>query len=464
MPNLRSAARDLLNAASIVRNLARPAVEAFAERLDPNGPGIERPHDHKAYDAIAERIRYALEQGQPLSRAQLTDAAWCLWTTVPALAENTAVLEAYLQVLAKSELVRPLRTLASSYLMYFRPGLPNLELVAETLAQHASRIGAPWDHAHETLKLFDPRQVASAVSQAAIAEGMRPAEVLDGAGLGPIPEDAGILLEAHGAGLSALAADANIDPVARLSLLRKWATRSDDTLFAPELSSLATEALLGPFHETLPDTTTRDCYSNFIVDLFGDPRTVPEWAGHNPEAEHVARRWLTEQSLRLYLDSVATLKPPADWEYRRTFWQSLYRAGLIDEAWVVFDEAGVAAARQLVGNSVSVGGFAPGADLEPGDAALMLKVGWLLVIDWSKGGPCCIWDTRREMGAPKLFQPWYPPVRFRKPTRGPDTIESHAAQGVFWHTDLRNYDWQDQISAYLREVHGVQLQDSAYRM
>src|SRR5690606_16101213 len=90
----------------------------------------------------------------------------------------------------------------------------------------------------------------------------------------------------------------------------------------------------------------------------------------------IVRGWLTEQSLRQFLDIVDQTAVERMWKYRRAFWEAVYDGGLISEAWVAFGPLGARLARRAYGPDASFARLeTDGKQVEQGHAVLLLKVG-----------------------------------------------------------------------------------------
>lgn len=474
MTGLRRAALDLAEAAvaeTQPRDIGQPSSDTLcaASRVNPNRPGFEH-RTNKNYNAIAHRITECLTNGQYLSRADLHDAGWCVWTTTPALSDDVGILAAYLRQLNGCDRIRPFRSLASSYVAAFHAERPHLAMIAQVLAVKAAMVGRPWSTAQDRFALFDPVAVFSKLGDPTITPSIRPARALADIGLGQLPSGGGLELALHKNGLETLKNQPNADPFHRLRLTLLWATGESGKLLAPSIATSVIEALIGPFRGETPDRSVRDHYVEKITELLGDPRFDHQnWRG-NGIAETIVGRWLCEQSLRMYLDIVARIHPPEFWQHRREFWEAIYRASLVDEAWVVLEAEGASAARKIYGDHCVFGRFAPsskgpnGGELGRGMAALTLKIGTLILVDWSHAGPCLIWDTEVETGAPDVYRRVYDAARFRKLAEGPETLSNHASQGIFWHSGSETYLWQDNIVSYLSRKQDLKNLSATYRI
>ena len=177
-----------------------------------------------------------------------------------------------------------------------------------------------------------------------------------------------------------------------------------------EQGPLVAEALVLPFGATTPDKTTRDKFLSLLIGLYRDPRLLPGgWGPRMRKTETIVRRWLTEQSLRQFLDIVDRVAVERMWKYRRAFWEAVYNSEIIQEAWPIFDADGAEEARRAFGKQVTFGQFQRGGakQIQRGHTVLLLRVGRGLVADWSHNGKCNIWNDAEAKGAPKLYNARY---------------------------------------------------------
>ena len=178
-----------------------------------------------------------------------------------------------------------------------------------------------------------------------------------------------------------------------------------------------------------------------------------------PSPRPIARRWLTEQSLRQYFAVLNTFGRKDQWAYQRAFWNALYQRKYIDDAWVVFESAGAREAQRMFGQNA---GFGRIEGFQPGHAVLLLNIRGLTVAEWNHNNPCSIWDETDGAIGPKLYQSSYSASELKKWHRGDNTPANMISQGIFWHYGAVRYRWQSQIAAYLRHGRGVILDLSAY--
>ena len=249
-------------------------------------------------------------------------------------------------------------------------------------------------------------------------------------------------------------------PLDRLRIIRNWTYADGKVRFQP-LKTAAVRAALDPFGDEMPDEKTRDTVLDFALQLLKDPRLRPEgWTGC-PKSEAIARRWLTEQSLRQFFAVLNTFGRKDQWAYQRAFCMALYRRHYIDDAWVVFENAGAREAQRMFGQNA---GFGRIEGFQPGHSVLLLNIRGLTVAEWSHNNPCSIWDETDGATGPKLSQSSYSASELKKQHRGDNTPANMTSQGIFWHYGTVRYRWQSQIAAYLRNRRGLILEPSDYRV
>ncbi len=262
----------------------------------------------------------------------------------------------------------------------------------------------------------------------------------------------------YGSSTAAVGHGAEADPSKRLEIVQNLALRAQGGLTFPEHGPLVAEALIKPFGQTMPDRATRDQFLALLIALFGDPRRYPGRWTRMREIETTIKRWLTEQTLRQFLDVVDEVAVERMWKYRRAFWEAIYAAELIDEAWVVFDPDGVRAARHTFGKQVEFAQFED--SVQSGQAVLLMRVGRGVVAEWSHTGKCIIWNDAEARGAPRLNKPEYAVRNLRAPFNASADI-TRAIFAVS-HTNADRYGWQHKVANKIHQMTGVRIPQSSY--
>jgi hypothetical protein len=225
-------------------------------------------------------------------------------------------------------------------------------------------------------------------------------------------------------------------------------------------------AIVMPFGDRIPGAADRDLILSFLVSRFGDPRVKRAgWIGMDDVAE-VLKRWLTEQSLRQFFDVVDRIAPDGAWKYRRAFWKAYHDAGLIQNAWVVFGPDGAAEVRRSFGRDVRFGIFKGGGrkQVQQGHAVLLLDLGQCVVADWSYNGFCNIWPNSDPDRPKELNAVNYTSDEIRREVPIDRSELNLTRHDIFGHGGSENYVWQNRVAGRLRELVGVRIPQSAYRV
>lgn len=177
------------------------------------------------------------------------------------------------------------------------------------------------------------------------------------------------------------------------------------------------------------------------------------------DAVPIVKKWLTEQSLRQFLDLADRAAAAADpnvkhmWPARRKFWEAAYKAELISEAWVVFGPEGARLAQRTFGDGASFGRFNRDGrkPVDSGHTVLLLRIGRGVVADWSFNGKCNIWTDAEDRGAPKL----YGTVYSSDDVLMPNNVDSDVGAGPF--STLHSGRWETRVANKLHRMTGVRV-------
>lgn len=435
-----------------------PAVAAAAERVSGiDGQAFRR--EAKDYNELARTFLNRLSVGSDVTMRELRDAAWCLWMTTPALSDHSEILKGTLARIENCGRKPPGRALASSFLSAFAPGRNGMAEASAALGRLASGLGRPWSDLHDEHELFDWRTGPRNISRRALKDGVSPTVVLQKGGLGALDSRSGYARACATEALSQLAADTGLHADTRLAIVKNLALDRNGGLIFEEHAPLIANALVLPFGAVLPAKQVRDQYLSLLLELFKDPRLPGARWSRMPEAADIVRRWLTEQSLRQFLDIVDEVALERMWVYRRAFWEAIYRAELISEAWVIFDASGSRAARRAFGKEVSFATF--DGSVQSGHAVLLLRIGRGVVAEWSHNGKCHIWNDAEDRTAPRLYGRSYVPDAVR--SYGNDSLQHSIFAVTHWPHDGVN-SWQSKVANKIHQMTGIRIPSSSYKV
>lgn len=205
-----------------------------------------------------------------------------------------------------------------------------------------------------------------------------------------------------------------------------------------EFIGIMAEALLVPLSHSMPNTPVCNIVQGHLLRHLKDPRIFPaKWSSVRSDVKEIIYRWLTKQSLDLFLnivDEVVNTSTDAKrmWQNRKLLWGSYLKAGYIDEAWVVLGREGCAYAKALEikeqSLKLSYAELIYSSDISK-HIALMLRVDSLTIVDWSHNGRCHIW-TSEAINHPKLYMREYSKSQLERGSRYSFT---HSAGGSWMH-------------------------------
>jgi EH_Signature domain len=461
---LRSAAESLT---FVVRPLPEHGATARLAAGRPPAAPVQRPSID--LNAVAARFLDDLSHGAAPSAADWNKIAWCLWKTTPAIAEHDQALDALLDRVVSAvrvERKRPYRQLASAYLADFAADRPGLDRISHVLRSFAPKAGAPWDGLQARYAVFDGAEAAARVASRALDEQTGAHNVIEAAGLGGPLLGGDFVRAAHDEGLRIIAATPVSTAADHIAAVRRWSLRPDKRLIFETSKVAFARAVVHRFGDRMPALAERSVVLNFITGQFGDPRVNRgKWIGMDDVAQ-VLRRWLTEQSLRQFLDVVDKIAPDHMWKYRRAFWQAYHKADLVQNAWVVFGDDGAVEAMRAFGPAVRFGKFKTGGGKKilPGHAVLLLDFGPCTVADWSHNGRCNIWKKSDRTRPSNLNAPAYTSDEIMRRVPQDDTEANLNKNDIFSHHGSENYVWQDRVEKRLYELIGVRVLKTEYQV
>lgn len=455
---------------AIERLLVSVSVGRLAHRLpDPKGlalirahkgldSGAERPPPDDRLRELAQQLRAQFDPetgSRTLTPRQLRDVPWVLWSwdlaTLPGLLD--AVLDA-----ARGRPMQ-LRRLIRAWLRDADPARSETQRAGRRLtglvADGGDPLLAPWVDAQRRFALFDPALGPQAVARALIDGDRSVDTVLAEAGLGEPAVRSGAyvravvlaVLEQLEAALLAQGAAATWQRLVEPLVAPEDRLRFDDL----ELKGRLADAALSPWaagHE--PAAALRASIQRFLLRHLGDPRVQHHaWQRVRPEATAVLRRWLAGETLEAFFAVIDEFADP-HWRYRRAFWLAALRQGAIADAWLVL---GSNVARSAMATIKDAGDF---ATLEGGSgdrAALLMRIGGVVLAEWSHRGKLRAWPAGAA-SAPKLFRGRYSPDELMAP--GLAFPGTWSSEGLV-HRGAAQGRWQRRAAQFIHERTGIRL-------
>ena len=226
----------------------------------------------------------------------------------------------------------------------------------------------------------------------------------------------------------------------------------------PALRTCLAESLLIPYEKVDPSPSVQKVIQPFLLDAYGDPRTGHgAWHGVDVRAVSVLKSWLVTATLedffRLVRD-ICNRDASADrmWRYREAFWTAYLNKGVIGDAWVTLAEQSRLYARWLLGNeySNSYGELKSGYNVKPNHAVLILRIGDLVITEWSHSGSYRLWHTD-DPNCPKLYK-----QRYRREDLVTHPLLARAHHGA------SNGTWQAQLAKEIAEREMIRIRPKDY--
>jgi hypothetical protein len=161
-------------------------------------------------------------------------------------------------------------------------------------------------------------------------------------------------------------------------------------------------------------------------------------------------RWLAQATLEQFLKVVDRVAPKHPWDYRRAFWSAYIERRAVGNAWVAFGSSGTQIAKRLADDSgdALMRRFATVTGGSSDHAVLLLRIGDLVVADWSHNGKLRIW-RRSNPNAPELNKSSYVAAELR-------------ADPNFETVHLPPDGWQSKTEAHIRKHTGIRLAEAEY--
>jgi hypothetical protein len=367
---------------------------------------------------------------------------------------------------------RTLRFLIEAWLRDFARDAPKMSEVGLAIQRlltdcDGGRLDT-WRKAHGRFQLFDaemgPRELAGA-----LLTGPEPvATILDEAGFTDPLRAVSSYLKAVQQHLLARMPEISRSPKSRERIDRAFLFLSSGTGLRFDDQRVAiSRGLMAAWDDgkTAPSTESQEQVKNFLIEYIGNPQIRSgRWVGAEKEAALI-RRWLTRASLRVFFGLIADHALDAQWGYREAFWSACLVKGAIDDAWLVLGEAvhASARARESLGSAF---GRLTGGRVSQDQSVLLLRIGSLVVAEWSHNGKMRAW---KAPAGPKLWQGQYTRddltsqgLQFPADPRRPGTAPSDGSGLV--HAGAANGTWQRRAAALLARHASVVLTEQDWRL
>ncbi|WP_339854366.1 EH signature domain-containing protein [Porticoccus hydrocarbonoclasticus] len=382
------------------------------------------------------------------------------------LIERGDFISHYLRVLEERRSNGATLSLASAFLMHYPIHSNHFSQLCRWLAQKVETLTNPRGKRlysrHQSYRLFDEDGARAFGSQ--LFQSMSPGVLLDEAGFNGLAGgqgfarySAGVLIALYSRQLK----EGKLDQE-HLDIWLRFLGESTDgekRLRYTSLRKMIVHALLKPFIEKDPDGELKERIQEFLLKYFDDPRlSRSRWQGVDELAIEVMFRWLVRSTLQDFFRVVregSRYDSDADrmWPYREAFWSAYLDKGVIDDAWVVLgDEIAQRAREFLRENAGAYGKLKRGDGARSTHAVLILRVGDLVISEWSHTGKYRAWMHGNQY-APRFYVS-------NRAYRRLELVARPEFEGS--HHGAENGTWQRKLADLIAENTGIRITRMEY--
>ena len=224
-----------------------------------------------------------------------------------------------------------------------------------------------------------------------------------------------------------------------------WVSRDNDYRFKFN-QEIIINGIMNNVLKNRVDKQQKKQIQNFFLKVFGDPRfsrNDRKWDNVDKNAKKKFIRWLTDDSLDIFLEIIGQTAYPEHWEKRKEFWTQYRNASYIDEAYVVFGPVAKRKAESLYRDTRDEAYRACGKIRNPSQkdqSALLMRMGKDVIIsEGSHNKKLHIWKSKKN--APKFYQEEYSRDSLKNDS---DFTERHDPHGK----------WCEKAAEFIRKASG----------
>jgi len=484
MNETREALRTLAAMAKVLRQpLSLLEQPRSAEPLSlPPAPAVPLP-DPAFLEGLRRSLRAACDRNRlaDVPRRELRMAPMVFWNGTPEAATFPGLLELYLENAARRQAW--LRQLLESWLRDFGPDRARIGDTGKALGRLLATASAPrltlWRDAHATYQLFDaasgPRTLGGALllgqppvpiilAQTGMDDALRADGQFFRIAVGSLLASLPAALRSSDAEL-AWARAVEVLEASRTTLDRQGRTIQRPELRFRDLVGDVAKACLAPWLDGGTPRLPRRTVGDFLLRMIGDPRLNPQgWAKAGQAETALMRAWLSERTLEAFLALIERSNDDRQLRYRWAFWRACLRARPDAEVWVVLGRdlaQRAAATKDLAGGFGTMSGVGRNGD----QAVLLLKLGAVVLSEWSNVGKVRAWDAGHQ-DCPPLYRSTYDADDLRADCLpfppDPATGKGTPSFGGLSHHGPEDFLWQGRAAEFLRNKIGLRLTRKDY--
>ncbi len=348
--------------------------------------------------------------------------------------------------------------LIRQYIEHFDANDPGVRALGTWLRARVDAFDWPWRNRSHRLRFFEPAFAPQHLAALALNATDAPRRVLSSEGLHDLSLTGGLGACAFGLGCAYAETQRGPPAVGPQTRLLDWA-RGERPYEMDGQWPAFVNSMLKPWASADPPDDLRRRISATLIAYAGDPRTAvrTRWAPierDTPELFRLFRSWLARATVLQFLDVVGEVAKDDHWRYRRAFWLSYLDGRSIDDAWVAFGSSALPYARRMQARlgeqGREYGEVERGTGRSSDQSALLVKIGDMLIADWSHNGKYNVW-LPGQAGRPGLHQSRYNArILDAAPLR-----ESHNGSA--------DYHWQQRLAETIRRATTVTVDRRRWR-
>jgi len=297
-----------------------------------------------------------------------------------------------------------------------------------------------WQQIQQRTGLFTPQQAIPRLARECLQQDA--GSVLGNAGLSAALLSGGYAEAVYRHALKLLPQEISLHGSAPLQQILAWSVVDDaesgPRLRYPDSRRELIHDLLLPWQRQALPAPLQALIRRFLLRYPGHPGIETAlWDEVRPPAVKTFHRWLADSQLALFTLLCAEYGTSRHWRSRMAFWQHYRQRQAIDAAWLILDDSVLDKLRRDHPDWAAECELAAGRweTAQPGQAALLLRVQNVLVIDWLDGESWHLWLGKNPY-LPRLFQAQYALENLRLHAESMPTDTATLARYIHQHAQI----------------------------
>ena len=238
---------------------------------------------------------------------------------------------------------------------------------------------------------------------------------------------------------------------------------TDGNRIKPNFGAAALIGLLLPFTKKTPSSYLKNKLKELFLTSFSDPRVSKhpwpeirsEFGGVSSREEclSIMKKWLNFDSIELFFKIIAKHAPNEQFKPRQQLWQSYFKQEHVSDVWVILGSAASRTAKQMKKSDENAVGlsWAKLTGAQSDQSVLLMKIGDLIVAEWSHSGKFRAWDDDSS-SKPEFYESEYTGPELRENSNKIRTQSGFLSDGI-----THGGNWVPRAQAYITQRTGIRL-------